>query len=108
MNDLIKKTDGEMISLHQIKNIEYQSQELHDSQITVGDFLKELLCTLWMEEEGFSSKKPFGNSSWQHEIYSVFVQNKIISGTIDEYGDFEECDYKLADKIVCDIIVEAM
>ncbi|MDF2695260.1 MAG: hypothetical protein K0S65_3643 [Labilithrix sp.] len=31
---------------------------------TVGEYLAELLITLLTEEEGFSGKRPFGNSGW--------------------------------------------
>lgn len=32
---------------------------------TIGEYLKKLLLTLWDEEDGFSGKRPFGNSSWK-------------------------------------------
>ncbi len=35
---------------------------------TVKKYLIELLAQLWYEEEGFSGKRPFGNSSWQYEL----------------------------------------
>lgn len=35
---------------------------------TVRGYLVELLATVWREEEGFSGKRPFGNSGWQHEL----------------------------------------
>jgi hypothetical protein len=35
---------------------------------TVRDYLKALLLKLWEEEEGFSGKRPFGNSGWKHEL----------------------------------------
>lgn len=35
---------------------------------TVRDYLVELLAGVWREGEGFSGKRPFGNSDWQHEL----------------------------------------
>lgn len=35
---------------------------------TVREYLQALLLVLWMEEEGFSGKRPFGNSGWQGEL----------------------------------------
>jgi hypothetical protein len=32
--------------------------------ITIRDYLRILLETLWEEGEGFSGKRPFGNSGW--------------------------------------------
>jgi hypothetical protein len=37
-------------------------------EITVGDFLLELLKTLWEEGESFSTKRPFGYSFWQWDL----------------------------------------
>lgn len=55
---------------------------------TIGDYLKELLLTLWLEGEGFSAKRPFGNSDWEYELYHALVLNnaitgKIVDGTLD-------------------------
>lgn len=36
--------------------------------ITVRDYLRTLLTTLWEEGEGFSGKRPFGNSGWEFDI----------------------------------------
>lgn len=35
--------------------------------LTVRDYLKALLRRLWLEQEGFSGKRPFGNSGWEDE-----------------------------------------
>lgn len=35
---------------------------------TVKEYLKKLLETLWEEGEGFSGKRPFGNSGWEVEL----------------------------------------
>jgi hypothetical protein len=104
MCDSIKKTDGEIISLRQIKDIEFHSQEL-DSQVTIGDFLIELLATLWTEKDQFSGKRPFGNSSWEYDLYVALVENNIVKGKIDEWGDIEDIDISLANKIILDIIL---
>jgi hypothetical protein len=100
----IKKTDGEIISLRQIKDIEFHSQEL-DSQITIGDFLIELLATLWTKKDQFSGKRPFGKSSWEYDLYSALVENNIVKGKFDELGYIEDVDISLADKIILDIIL---
>lgn len=57
---------------------------------TVRGYLKALLTTLWQEEEGFSGKRPFGNSSWQYDIYLVMAKAGLIEGvTLDDDGDFD-------------------
>jgi hypothetical protein len=38
---------------------------------TVKEYLKKLLEALWDEGEGFSGKRPFGNSGWEYELYGA-------------------------------------
>lgn len=47
---------------------------------TLATYLQDLLHTLWVEEEGFSGKRPFGNSYWQYEVYEALIQ----AGLIDD------------------------
>jgi len=107
MLDIIKKTDGLIISLRQISEIEFYSRDL-DSRVTVKEWLQELLCIVWMEKDEFSGKRAFGNSSWEYELYDVLVKHRIIIGILDEDGFVEDCDDKLANKIILDIIVEVL
>ena len=51
---------------------------------TVRGYLKALLAELWREEEGFSGKRPFGNSGWQHDIYGPMAKAGLVAG--DEEG----------------------
>ena len=59
---------------------------------TVRAYLKALLSALWAEEEGFSAKRPFGNSGWQHEVYSSLEAAEILANT--------PANHKLADELV--------
>ncbi len=54
--------------------------------ITVRDYLRLLLETVWEEKEGFSGKRPFGNSGWEYELYAPLIQCGAIQGTLDEEG----------------------
>lgn len=53
---------------------------------TIRDYLKELLIRLWHEVEGFSGKRPFGNSGWEYELYNALAKNGVIKSVIDEWG----------------------
>lgn len=53
---------------------------------TVGDYLIKLLLTLWKEGEGFSGKRPFGNSGWEYELYSPLIKAGMVKGELDEDG----------------------
>lgn len=44
------------------------------SQLTVREYFRELLTTLWGEKEGFSGKRPFGNSGWEYEVHSALAK----------------------------------
>ncbi len=53
---------------------------------TVREYLLALLRGAWEEGEGFSGKRPFGNSSWEYDLYYVLVRNELMAGTFDEDG----------------------
>jgi hypothetical protein len=59
---------------------------------TIGDYLKLLLFELWRNGEGFSGKRPFGNSGWEYEVYTALVVAGMIDGKLDEDGYLETCD----------------
>ena len=67
---------------------------------TVRDYLVELLARLWIEEEGFSAKRPFGNSGWAYEVYTPLVAAGLIDGTLDEHGYVDEIDLGAADDLI--------
>jgi hypothetical protein len=67
---------------------------------TIRDYLVELLSTVWREEEGFSGKRAFGNSGWQHEVYHGLAKAGLIEGEFDDEGYLDDCDYRAADALV--------
>lgn len=79
---------------------------------TIGGYLKELLARVWDEEEGFSGKRPFGNSGWQGDIILPLVDAKLVKGrkTIydagadNEYVEYDDVDYKAGEKIIANCI----
>jgi hypothetical protein len=71
---------------------------------TVREYLEKLLATLWSEEEGFSGKRPLGDSGWQGFIEHALVKYGCINGTLDEYGDLVNIDDDAAGKLMQDVI----
>lgn len=74
---------------------------------TIGEFLGVLLSTLWQENEGFSGKRPLGDSNWQWIVYEALVKNGFVSGTLGEDGYLEDFPYeeeKKADKLILQAI----
>lgn len=59
---------------------------------TVRDYLKALLFRLWEAGEGFSGKRPFGNSGWEHELEVALVKGGAVGGKLDEEGYVETID----------------
>lgn len=71
---------------------------------TVGDYLVELLLSLWNQGEGFSGKRPFGNSGWEHELYYPLVKAGVIWGEIDGDGDLISYDFAAANEKIIEAI----
>lgn len=67
---------------------------------TIRGYLIALLAAVWDEKEGFSGKRPFGNSSWDFDLFAGLVKAKFIAGELDEDGYFEDCDYDAGDALI--------
>jgi hypothetical protein len=93
--------------LKEILSLKFFSSDL-GTKLTVKEFLIKLLSTLWEEEEGFSGKRPFGNSGWKSELFVCLVDNKIIPGKIirDADGNIEDFAYNRedAEKVILEVI----
>lgn len=63
---------------------------------TVREYLKELLSQVWGEREGFSGKRPFGNSGWEGELEAALVSAGAVDGVLDEDGYLESVDEQAA------------
>lgn len=59
---------------------------------TVRGYLIALLTAVWREGEGFSGKRPFGNSSWEFDVYRALAKAGHIVATFDEDGYLDEMD----------------
>lgn len=67
---------------------------------TVRGYLVALLRALWHEGEGFSGKRPFGNSGWSSDLVAPLVRAGLVAGSFDEDGYLDECDDKAAYRLV--------
>lgn len=79
-------------------------QENDSGATTIRGYLKALLAALWKEGEGFSGKRPFGNSGWEYELYRELVAARAIPGTLDADGYLGEFDEKAGMKVILDAI----
>lgn len=71
---------------------------------TVREYLKELLAKVWEHGEGFSGKRPFGNSGWERDLHKPLVVAGLVAGKQDEDGYIDEID----DAAANDLIFEAI
>ena len=72
--------------------------------LTVRDYLRTLLETLWNQGEGFSGKRPFGNSGWKGDILPALIKANIVNGKLDEDGYIDHCDDKAANNVIAECI----
>jgi hypothetical protein len=57
---------------------------------TIRDYLIKLLAGVWREGEGFSGKRPFGNSSWETDLYLPLIKAGHVEAEFDEDGYLDE------------------
>ena len=93
-----------MTKLEEILKLKFYSKDL-DREITIKDFFKKLLKTLFKEKEMFDSKRPFGNSDWDCDLIVCLIKNNIIYGKLDEDGYIEDYDEKRYD-LMLHILIE--
>lgn len=68
--------------------------------ISIREYYRRLLVALMMEQEGFSGKKPFGNSGWEFDLYKCLIEHGVIEGSLDEDGFVEGCNHIVADNLL--------
>jgi hypothetical protein len=85
--------------------LRFESDDLN-RELTIREWLAELLLTLWREEEGFSGKRPFGNSGWQRDVAAVLIKAGAITGKLDEYGQVAEADDEELKDVIENAILE--
>lgn len=91
------KAEGSTIP-HQILHLPMGENDADAA--TIGEFLGTLLSTLWIEADGFSGKRPLGNSDWQYQVYAALIEAGYVEGEIDEYGYIEDIDDDAAEELI--------
>jgi hypothetical protein len=74
---------------------------------SIRGYLVALLTAVWEEGEGFSGKRPFGNSSWEYDLYIALANAGQVTLTLDEDGYVEEfpSDQRdIANQLIADAI----
>lgn len=68
--------------------------------VSIGEYFLLLGKTVWNEGEGFSGKRPWGNSGWEAEVYGALAEAGFVNGKKDEDGYWETFDTEAADKLI--------
>jgi hypothetical protein len=91
------------INLDGVLALPFESDDLNET-VTIREYLKRLLLTLWDEGEGFSGKRPFGNSGWEWDMAKPLIKFGIIEGSFDSDGYIENFDRTTYNKIIREAI----
>lgn len=87
------KKNIDPLLIHQVLSCPMQKNDARAE--TVGEYLSTLLHVLWEENEGFSGKRPLGNSGWEYEVYEALARRGLVQGLVfDEDGYVEEFPYE--------------
>lgn len=57
-----------------------------EQRMTLREYLRTLLERVWVESEGFSGKRPFGDGSWQHDLERALLDAGATKGKRDGNG----------------------
>ena len=72
--------------------------------ITIKEYILRLVIELFYQKEGFSGKRPFGDSGWEYDLYKPLIEHGLVSGVIDVDGCVDTVDSEEADQLLFRII----
>ena len=102
---LITRSEAEVLALKQSKilNTRFYSNDLRE-EVTVRKFFSAILIELWNQEEGFSGKRPLGNSGWKRDLKVALINAGVVRGRLDEDGCVEEIDLAAFDAAILSVL----
>lgn len=89
----------------EILDLKFESGDL-GKEVTIREFFHQLIRTLWIEGEGFSGKRPFGNSGWDIDLITCLITHKVIPGTLDDDGYIKEYNSIETDKFILNVVIK--
>lgn len=76
---------------------------------TIREYVLLLARAVWHEGEGFSGKRPFGNSGWKNDVYAAMAAGGLIVGVpCDDTYDVPAVERKKADQLISAAIDEML
>ena len=90
----------------EINDLQINVAGLEESEtVTLKQYFHMLLLKLWISEEVFDGRRPWGNSGWTYDVFVVLIKNGLIPGKIDNEGFVEEVDVDEAKAFVITEII---
>jgi hypothetical protein len=86
-----------------ILNLNFYSSDLRED-ITIRGFMQKLLLTLFEEMDGFSGKRPFGNSGWDGDLIVCLINNGWLEGKVDKEGYLDNYNYDQYSILISNLI----
>lgn len=87
--------------------LDIKMQENDARASTIGEYFRKLAIKVWLLNEEFSGKRPFGNSGWQWEVYCALAAAGVIEGSYSEkWGGWEISRHQM--DIADELIVKAL
>lgn len=76
--------------------------------VTIRQYFFDLLKTLWLEQDEFSGKRPWGSSGWEYDVYATLIMYQLIPGDLDEDGCVTAINEKEAKEFVLNKIIHPL
>jgi hypothetical protein len=82
----------------------------NDAQASsLGEYLLELSRQVWIENEGFSGKRPFGNGGWEFDVYNAVAAAGLMESVTRTYSWGDEISFSdTEERRIDDLISEAL
>jgi hypothetical protein len=74
-----------MTKQHPILDLPMQENDANAA--TVRDYMKALLSKFLSQTEGFSGKRPFGNSGWEYDMHEALFRAKLVEWDDDQTAE---------------------
>lgn len=74
--------------------------------VTIRGYLMSLVLAMWNDggAGNVDSKRPFGSSSWHHDLYGSLLDAGLIDGAYDPDGYLERVDAEAGDRLIREAI----
>lgn len=90
-------------------DIKFYADDIGET-LTIREYFHKLLYTLWEEQDGFSGKRPFGNSCWYFPVIYTLIEAGAIEGSVtrdeDGYPEDSKFNTQEADRFVQGLIAQ--